>query len=36
MNKPGDQAAALSFVVSDDASFMTGQTMLIDGGEGHL
>lgn len=34
--KPEDQAAALSFMVSDDASFMTGQTMLIDGGEGHL
>lgn len=27
---------ALSFIVSDDASFMTDQTMLIDGGEGHL
>jgi 2-hydroxycyclohexanecarboxyl-CoA dehydrogenase len=34
--EPEDQAAALSFMVSDDASFMTGQTMLIDGGEGHL
>ncbi len=34
--EPDDQAAALSFMVSDDASFMTGQTMLIDGGEGHL
>jgi NAD(P)-dependent dehydrogenase (short-subunit alcohol dehydrogenase family) len=34
--EPEDQAAALSFMVSDEASFMTGQTMLIDGGEGHL
>jgi NAD(P)-dependent dehydrogenase (short-subunit alcohol dehydrogenase family) len=34
--EPEDQAAALSFMVSEDASFMTGQTMLVDGGEGHL
>jgi len=34
--EPEDQAAALSFIVSEDAGFMTGQTMLIDGGEGHL
>jgi len=34
--EPGDQAAAVSFVISEDASFMTGQTLLIDGGEGHV
>lgn len=33
---PADQAAALSFIVSDDAAFMSGQTMLVDGGEGHV
>lgn len=33
---PQDQAAVLSFVVSDDAAFMSGQTLLVDGGEGHL
>lgn len=33
---PEDQAAALSFLVSDDAAFMSGQTLLVDGGEGHL
>lgn len=25
-----------SFIVSDDAGFVTGQTMLVDGGEGHV
>lgn len=34
--EPEDHAAALSFIVSDDAGFMTGQTMLVDGGEGHV
>jgi len=34
--EPDDQAAALSFIVSDEAAFMTGQTMLVDGGEGHV
>lgn len=34
--EPEDQAAALSFLVSDDAGFMSGQTMLVDGGEGHV
>ena len=34
--EPEDQAAAISFLVSDDAGFMSGQTMLVDGGEGHV
>lgn len=34
--EPEDQAGAVSFLVSDDASFMTGQTLLVDGGEGHV
>jgi NAD(P)-dependent dehydrogenase (short-subunit alcohol dehydrogenase family) len=34
--EPEDQAAALSFLVSDEAGFMSGQTMLVDGGEGHV
>lgn len=34
--EPEDQAGALSFLVSDDAGFMSGQTLLVDGGEGHL
>ena len=29
---PGDIAAAIAFLASDDASFMTGQTMAVDGG----
>jgi NAD(P)-dependent dehydrogenase (short-subunit alcohol dehydrogenase family) len=29
---PADLVGALSFVVSDDAAFMTGQTLLVDGG----
>ena len=33
---PEDQAAAVSFLVSDDAAFMSGQTLLVDGGEGHV
>jgi NAD(P)-dependent dehydrogenase (short-subunit alcohol dehydrogenase family) len=31
---PEDQAGVVSFLVSDDAAFMTGQTLLVDGGEG--
>jgi 2-hydroxycyclohexanecarboxyl-CoA dehydrogenase len=34
--EPEDQAAALSFLASDDAAFMSGQTLLMDGGEGHV
>jgi NAD(P)-dependent dehydrogenase (short-subunit alcohol dehydrogenase family) len=34
--EPEDQAAAVSFLASDDAAFMSGQTMLVDGGEGHV
>jgi NAD(P)-dependent dehydrogenase (short-subunit alcohol dehydrogenase family) len=34
--EPEDQAAAVSFLVSDDAAFMSGQSMLVDGGEGHV
>jgi NAD(P)-dependent dehydrogenase (short-subunit alcohol dehydrogenase family) len=34
--EPEDQAAAVSFMVSEDAGFMSGQTMLVDGGEGHV
>jgi NAD(P)-dependent dehydrogenase (short-subunit alcohol dehydrogenase family) len=34
--EPEDQAAAVSFLVSEDAAFMSGQTMLVDGGEGHV
>ncbi|MFT4084982.1 MAG: SDR family oxidoreductase [Nocardioides sp.] len=34
--EPGDQAAALSFLLSRDADFMTGQTLLVDGGEGRV
>ena len=31
---PEDLTGALSFLVSDESSFMTGQTLLIDGGHG--
>jgi 3-oxoacyl-[acyl-carrier protein] reductase len=34
--EPEDQAGVLSFLVSDDAAFISGQTLLNDGGEGHL
>jgi len=34
--EPEDQAAAASFLASDDAAFMSGQTLLVDGGEGHV
>jgi len=30
---PADIAGALSFLVSEDASWMTGQTLLVDGGK---
>ena len=29
-----DQAGVVSFLVSDDAAFITGQTILADGGQG--
>lgn len=32
---PEDQAGVVSFLVSDDAAFITGQTLLADGGQGH-
>ena len=32
---PEDQAGVASFLVSDDAAFVTGQTILADGGQGH-
>ncbi|MBL5972688.1 MAG: SDR family oxidoreductase [Candidatus Leucobacter sulfamidivorax] len=34
--RPEDIAAVVSFAVSDDAAFMTGQTLLVDGGEGRI
>lgn len=30
--EPGDLVGALSFLVSDDAAFITGQTLVVDGG----
>lgn len=33
---PDDIAAVVSFAVSDDVRFMTGQTLLVDGGEGRI
>jgi len=33
---PADIAGALSFLVSDDASWITGQTLLVDGGKAFL
>lgn len=34
--EPRDQAGLVSFLLSDDADFITGQTILADGGESHL
>jgi NAD(P)-dependent dehydrogenase (short-subunit alcohol dehydrogenase family) len=34
--EPEDQAAACSFLASEGAAFMSGQTLLMDGGEGHV
>jgi len=33
MGTPAELAAAICFFLSDDASFITGQTLLVDGGE---
>ena len=30
---PQDQAGVVSFLASDDAAFMTGQTLVVDGGQ---
>ena len=30
--KPEDLVGAVSFLASEDAAFMTGQTMVVDGG----
>jgi NAD(P)-dependent dehydrogenase (short-subunit alcohol dehydrogenase family) len=32
IGRPGELAAAVHFMVSDDASYVTGQTLLVDGG----
>jgi 2-hydroxycyclohexanecarboxyl-CoA dehydrogenase len=32
--EPRDHAGVVSFLVSDDAAFLTGQTLLVDGGQG--
>jgi 3-oxoacyl-[acyl-carrier protein] reductase len=32
LGKPGDMAAAALFLLSDDATFITGETLLVDGG----
>lgn len=34
--EPSDIAAVVSFAASDDAAFMTGQTLLVDGGESRI
>ena len=33
MGKAAELAAAICFFLSDDASFVTGQTLIVDGGE---
>lgn len=32
IGRPEELAAAVHFLVSDDASYITGQTLLVDGG----
>ena len=32
MGTPGEIAAAVLFLASDEASFVTGQTLIVDGG----
>ena len=34
MGTPGDIAHAVSFLASDDAGFITGQRIVVDGGRG--
>jgi NAD(P)-dependent dehydrogenase (short-subunit alcohol dehydrogenase family) len=33
IGEPADVAAAVAFLVSDEASWITGETMVIDGGQ---
>ena len=33
VGRPHEQAAAALFLASDEASFITGQTLVVDGGE---